>query len=333
VIFSAHTAAHGRELWRTDGVTASLVVDAAPGPASGWRRSLGVGFGQVFFAADDGVHGEELWALDLVTGNAALLADLRSGPASSYPYAVCALADGLLVMVAQQTAVSALHWLPWDGQQLGAPPLLHQGTFGLSALNPSFTPMGRGAYFSAPYGTTGHEVWYVEPGVSAPALVCDLWPGSGHSFPDSLRTIDDRLMFRASDPVHGYELRTLHTGQATAQTIDPPAAYTSLSVTPPVLGKTMRIEHLGGLPGAPTANVFGPPRDEPLVTALGALAWLAPSQATVLTTGAGPVIQRQVVVPANPALMGVRLHVQAYSVPGHTSPFDLSNAVRIVLGN
>jgi len=59
---------NGCELWRSDGVTAELLMDINPGPASSMRLNLTSPFteasGLVLFAADDGVHGMELWATD-----------------------------------------------------------------------------------------------------------------------------------------------------------------------------------------------------------------------------------------------------------------------------
>jgi len=59
---------NGCELWRSEGVTAELLMDINPGPASSMRLNLTSPFteasGLVLFAADDGVHGMELWATD-----------------------------------------------------------------------------------------------------------------------------------------------------------------------------------------------------------------------------------------------------------------------------
>lgn len=329
----ANTSAHGVESWLTDGTSLKPMAEVIPGPRSGTPSWLGVGFGKAFFSADDDVHGQELWAYDLATGTSALFADLAPGPASSKPAQIMVHADGLLIL--DDANHGRLHWAPWDGQQLGAATLLHSGQAipWLGHHDHLIAPMGRGVYFVAPYGSTGRELWYVEPGVTAPALVCDLWPGLGNSYPQAGQIVDDKLAFLAADPYRGWALRALETGQATSMRIEPGAPVTTLTATPPALSFKARIEHYGALPGATTVVLLGAPQDEPQVLATGDLVWTDPFTAQVVATGTGPVVDAELAVPAAPALAGVRRHVQAFSVPGHGAPFDVSNAVRLVLGN
>jgi ELWxxDGT repeat protein len=65
VLFSATTAAEGRELWRTDGTAAGtvLVADLVPGPTGSDPANLVARGGRVFFSAGDGVH-RRLWVSD-----------------------------------------------------------------------------------------------------------------------------------------------------------------------------------------------------------------------------------------------------------------------------
>lgn len=65
VLFSAETAAEGRELWRTDdtGPGTALVADLVPGPVGSEPGPLVARAGRVFFPAGDGVH-RTLWATD-----------------------------------------------------------------------------------------------------------------------------------------------------------------------------------------------------------------------------------------------------------------------------
>jgi ELWxxDGT repeat protein len=63
VYFSAADAAHGRELWKTDGTAAGtvLVKDLAPGPAAGSPRGFTMLHETLFFFADDPTNGTALW--------------------------------------------------------------------------------------------------------------------------------------------------------------------------------------------------------------------------------------------------------------------------------
>lgn len=69
--FTNKTAAHGNELWTSDGTTAGtkLLADLHPGPADSLPWNIGVAGrprlagldGSFYFSAEDGVHGRELW--------------------------------------------------------------------------------------------------------------------------------------------------------------------------------------------------------------------------------------------------------------------------------
>ncbi len=96
--FSAWDAAHGRELWVTKGAGTELVIDLAPGSASGLSDRL---FGQFFiahqrrrpvvwrdrlyFSGTDGTSGVELWSTDGTATGTHRAADLHPGPGSSSP--------------------------------------------------------------------------------------------------------------------------------------------------------------------------------------------------------------------------------------------------------
>jgi len=64
LLFAADDGAHGIEMWGTDGVNATrLVQDVAAGAGSSfptWFTAVGP---LVFFAANDNISGRELWAI------------------------------------------------------------------------------------------------------------------------------------------------------------------------------------------------------------------------------------------------------------------------------
>ncbi|QSQ25773.1 HYR domain-containing protein [Pyxidicoccus parkwayensis] len=91
LLFWAFDAAHGYELWRSDGTSAgtALVKDLNPGPASavgepGPLVSVEQG-GVLLFAASDGLSGLELWQTDGTASNTVRVADIAPGPDSSSP--------------------------------------------------------------------------------------------------------------------------------------------------------------------------------------------------------------------------------------------------------
>jgi ELWxxDGT repeat protein len=81
--FSADDGVHGREWWKYDGTTASLVADLNPGSGSSYLHGLTVFNNSFYFSLYDGVHGTELWKYDGTT--ASLVADLNPGSQSSEP--------------------------------------------------------------------------------------------------------------------------------------------------------------------------------------------------------------------------------------------------------
>lgn len=87
LFFRAADAAHGLELWRTDGTVPGtlLVRDLSPGPASGDPQGLVGANGRLWFSALDPVHGRELWMSDGTRKGTRLVEDLAPGPLSSAP--------------------------------------------------------------------------------------------------------------------------------------------------------------------------------------------------------------------------------------------------------
>src|SRR5207247_6728218 len=84
LVFAARDE-NGCELWRSDGVTADLLMDINPGPGSSMWRRFGVVAqfrsvsGLVLFSAYDDAHGFELWATD-GTSNTGMVEDIAVGP-------------------------------------------------------------------------------------------------------------------------------------------------------------------------------------------------------------------------------------------------------------
>ena len=90
-LFSGAEAAHGREIWATDGRTARPLKDIAPGPRSSTPTDLTTVDRTTFFTADDGTHGTELWKSDGTSNGTRMVADIRSGPAGSFPSSLTAV--------------------------------------------------------------------------------------------------------------------------------------------------------------------------------------------------------------------------------------------------
>jgi ELWxxDGT repeat protein len=109
--FRAWDAAHGFELWRTDGTAAGtvLVRDATPGPASSDPRGLVATGGRLWFSALDPDHGRELWTSDGTRQGTRRVTDLAPGVPSSAPEQLTPVA-GRLFFTADDGATGREVW-------------------------------------------------------------------------------------------------------------------------------------------------------------------------------------------------------------------------------
>jgi ELWxxDGT repeat protein len=84
LVFTGRDAS-GCELWTSDGLTADLLMDVNPGPASSlgsFAQAFGAATGLVLFSAYDDAHGLELWATDGASATR-LVRDIAPGAAWS----------------------------------------------------------------------------------------------------------------------------------------------------------------------------------------------------------------------------------------------------------
>jgi ELWxxDGT repeat protein len=97
LFFRAQDAAHGMELWKTDGTPPGtvLVRDVVPGADSSDPKGLTVAGGRLYFSARDGLHGRELWTSDGTARGTRRVQDIAPGPSSSSPSQLTPLADHL----------------------------------------------------------------------------------------------------------------------------------------------------------------------------------------------------------------------------------------------
>ncbi|HEX3737024.1 MAG TPA: ELWxxDGT repeat protein, partial [Solirubrobacterales bacterium] len=91
-------AAHGYELWKTDGTEAGteLVKDINPGAGNGYPGNFTVLDGKLYFSADDGAHGTELWQSDGTEAGTVMLKDINPGAEESHPELLTVLGGALL---------------------------------------------------------------------------------------------------------------------------------------------------------------------------------------------------------------------------------------------
>jgi ELWxxDGT repeat protein len=92
--FPGWDAAHGWELWRSDGTAGGTrrVTDVCPGRCDSFPSVLGSFAGEVYFLASDGVSGAELWATDGTAAGQRPVRDLCPGACDGLPQGLAELA-------------------------------------------------------------------------------------------------------------------------------------------------------------------------------------------------------------------------------------------------
>jgi ELWxxDGT repeat protein len=239
---------HG--LWRTDGTregTWLLHQFDRPVPIDSASSMVAVG-NQLFFFGYDSEHGQELWKSDGTVPGTVFVAELTSGPSSSFVFQMVAFRDEVYFIAESESGfglwrsdgvvttrvadVGSYHGLLgatdrfvfftvddtelWrtDGTESGT---IHLGSFVEDYTGPyfeqgpsGFLDLGGTALFVADDGATGQELWRSDGTVEGTGLVIDVNPGGAWGFASTFPPIrsGDRVYFPGDDGVHGRELWT-----------------------------------------------------------------------------------------------------------------------------
>ncbi|MBN1910231.1 MAG: tandem-95 repeat protein [Pirellulales bacterium] len=192
--FAAEDAAHGDELWRSDGTATGtyLLKDINPG-ASGdlsTHANLTVVNDTLFFAADDGEHGWELWKTDGTTSGTVLVEDIEAGSGNSHPTDMTSH-DGVLYFSANSTAHGREIWQS-DGTAAGTW-LLVETAAGASGLYPSSLKVLNNHLLFKGYEASHREVYTVDlEAASQRSARLSIWvDGSRVGIGDGIGVYDD----------------------------------------------------------------------------------------------------------------------------------------------
>ena len=189
--FAGYTAAYGDELWRTDGVTTSLVKDINPGVSNGTIANFKKLGSYLYFTAQDATHGWELWRTNGTTTT--MVKDIQPGSGDSYPDNFTEFAGKLYFGVT--TVAAGWEMGSTDGTSAGT--VVYDMTAGAAGSSPQdFTTFQNRLYFSGP----GADLWYTN-GTGNP-LVFPYSPESVHD----LTVMGSQLYFSGSDSDDGREL-------------------------------------------------------------------------------------------------------------------------------
>ncbi|MBK8979295.1 MAG: hypothetical protein IPM29_25640 [Planctomycetes bacterium] len=173
--FAASDAAHGRELWSSDGTLAgtALVADLSPGTADSWLAPLGpVGGGLVLFdVGDPGRAG--LWVTDGTAAGTQWIAPVRSARALYVPADCAELGGGVLVFRGDDGTSGREPWRS-DGTAAGTWKLRDLDATALGSDPAHFVRMGTRVAFAATTEAFGRELWSSDGTAGGTSLVTNL---------------------------------------------------------------------------------------------------------------------------------------------------------------
>jgi ELWxxDGT repeat protein len=189
--FVADDGVTGRQIWRSEGVTAVRISNLAGGYSP---ENLTAGPGGLYFVYDDATLGSEIWRTDGVVTQPVTDIDPLAG--DSYPAYLTAVGDRLYFRADDDVTGYELWWT--DGSQVVQVADLWPGTS--SAYPSDLVAAGDRLVFAADDGTSGRELWITDG-----ALVQRLpeaWPGAAASTPTAV-AVDPaatRILYSAFGP-------------------------------------------------------------------------------------------------------------------------------------
>ncbi len=201
VYFQAWVPSSGTELWTTDGTKGGthIFIDLLAGSPSSGVQNLHVWNGKLFFVANTDTYASD--------GTVAGTKPLRAGGSSIQ------LSNGLYSFAPFGNKEALYAYV--NGKYRF---VITDGTSAGTAIVPTPADLFLGAniatangkvFFSARHnGSTDEELWSTDGSVGGTKQVKDIYPGMTGSWPDNITAVGNRVVFTATDIVHGEQLWT-----------------------------------------------------------------------------------------------------------------------------
>ncbi|HXU29858.1 MAG TPA: hypothetical protein VN851_04700 [Thermoanaerobaculia bacterium] len=201
--FNAKDAAHGTELWSSDGTPGGthLVKDICPGACQGaWAVAISA-FGRIWFAGSTPQRGNELWTSDLTAAGTRLVRDTCPGTCNGNPRFF--FVGGNRMYFEDGEGPHAI-WTS-DGTTAGT---LRLTEYGLSGFTGPGASLGSSkVVFGGSDAEHGVEPWVSDGTPSGTLQLADLESENrAGSDPDTLMAAGGRAFFFANDGTTGREL-------------------------------------------------------------------------------------------------------------------------------
>jgi ELWxxDGT repeat protein len=179
---STATTGLGRELYKYDGTTVSLVADVTVGATSGisGTGNLTTAGGLLYFAASDNAatNNIELWKSDGTGAGTAMVLNINGTAGASSSPALITPFGAKVVFNANDGTTGIEPWVS-DGTAAGTVRLMDINAATLSSSPTQYTVAGTKIFFSAlESSTTGRELYVSDGTPAGTSLVVDLNPGT-----------------------------------------------------------------------------------------------------------------------------------------------------------
>ena len=205
VYFTATTAEHGAELWKSDGTSAGtvLVKDIRTGTQPSSPTSFVNVNGTLYFRATDGSSGQELWKSDGTAAGTVMVKDVWSG-GDSFPQYLTNV-GGTLFFRANDGINGQELWKS-NGTAAGTV-LVKNLSSGAAHSSPArLTNVGGTLFFVANDSIKGIELWKSDGTDAGTVIVKDIVTGTNGSTPINLTNVAGTLYFGATTAASGTEL-------------------------------------------------------------------------------------------------------------------------------
>jgi ELWxxDGT repeat protein len=224
--FTGNDAAHGYQLWRTDGtVTGTTVVTINPNSDS-YPAKIIAANGLAYLSANNGVSGVELWQTDGSAANTRLVADVNTQAASGNAQPVSAINGEIYLNVQNQFGSQ-----PWisDGTTAGTHMIAVVDPLGSGGAY-AYLPLGNKVFFYTNGGINGGIPWMTD-GTSGGTV--RLTASDGHAIGvENPCLFGNYIYFSGIDAANGHELwRTDGTSAGTVLVADINPGATSSNPT------------------------------------------------------------------------------------------------------
>lgn len=180
IFYTAYSAAAGRELWKTDGITATLVKDISAGSnPTNFREEMFSFNNKLYFAArEDGQLQFKLWESDGTTAGTYIF---EHGQPANQP-SLLGSNDSKLYFSAANSGTQFELWLT-DGTAEGTTMVKDINEGSESSFPADGVFFKNKFYFVARTDTYGREVWMTDGTTEGTTMLKDINPDSGSSYP------------------------------------------------------------------------------------------------------------------------------------------------------